>query len=331
MDRMVHRRWLAAIASLASLGAGTSACSILFDARDQASNYAATRNDAAPGLPADSGGGGGPDGGGGSPDGSGGKNDGGGPKDVGTNVDAGSVPDSGVMLTCESVDAGCVAPSSGGVDRSFNAQAAGNDLRMDTLMCPVIAFQSFTIEFWIKYAYAGANVVRRSIISQQNVTDGWNIILDANVGAAGIGFQWLAAGVAQTEFTARVLAPNVWHHVAIEGTTTNGALVHTTFLDGAVRPDRTFQIGAIMPSGPSLAILGNVVAPYLIDEVRISTVERYPHGLSFAPPKVTTVDANTLGRWSMDESDMSLTASDSACRHHGTASRLMSFVTDAPM
>lgn len=193
---------------------------------------------------------------------------------------------------------------------------------------PVDVGGTFTIEFWVRGRIQDNG---EGAVTCGPATDAWiegNILFDRDRFTAprDYGLAFLAGRVAfgvrnaadqsHTICGSTNILNDQWHHVAITRNAATGALV--IFIDGVSNGSETGPTGEISyPDGAQGAeddpflVIGaekHDVGPQypgfngFVDELRISTVVRYPGTTSFTPPSARfNADANTAALYHFDE------------------------------
>jgi hypothetical protein len=155
--------------------------------------------------------------------------------------------------------------------------------------------QQHTVEFWFKTAIMQQYTCL--FYRGQQSEAAYDYVLNINNASASAGdlaLYSLGFGGAMTT-TSGGWNDNVWHHVAIVRDAGN---VFRMYVDGVQQATRTYDMtqsysnssDSIIRIGKDGALSGRDYSGY-IDELRISTVCRYPSGTSFVPSAIAFSDA----------------------------------------
>jgi len=189
------------------------------------------------------------------------------------------------------------SPTLGAFALSFN----GND---EVRAGPVTGVGPLTVEAWVRPNTSNAN----AILIATGDSAGWSLEING-----GRPTMWLFTNQGWRSVQSAVTLPaGQWSHVAATYNAGNARV----FTNGAASP--SMAVGTLT-QGPLLRFGG--LAGYsffngVLDEVRISNVERYSG--NFTPAARFTVDVNTLGLWRFDEGSSQTAYDASASANHAT-------------
>lgn len=185
----------------------------------------------------------------------------------------------------------------------------------------------FAVEAWIKLLAYGGTSNPTAIVSKRTPLpqDGWFLgVCGALEGCAGAP-AWKVSGDGDPSISGvDPLSLNEWHHVAVSYNSTFGSQYASLFVDGQ------FVAGGEMPqpNGSTTASLvigedsgGNTGSNHLgtIDDVRISSTDRYPDSEHFVPARTLYADGVTTALWGFEEGQAATVHDLSFGGHEGVA------------
>jgi len=167
----------------------------------------------------------------------------------------------------------------------------------------------FAVEAWIRLLSYGPTSNPTAIVSKRTPAqnDGWFLgICGAQEGCAGAP-AWKVSGDGDPSISGvDPLSLNEWHHVAVSYDSTFGVQWASLYVDGEFvagdqmpQPNISTTVALMIGDDAGGASGANHIG--IIDDVRLSTTNRYPDSQGFVPARTLYTDGFTEAMWGFEE------------------------------